>query len=208
MNIFIPQSIQTRIELEEIGNAKRQFITPRLSVPIIGTVQDGLLGAYNLTDKNTLIDWKDAMNIMAYTKLEDYGVVKKNRKYSGKELFSMIVPSKINIDRKDITIRNGIITKGRLNINHLGPMRNNSIIHLVWNEYGADMAKKFVDDSQRLVNNFNLYHGFSVGIGDMNIPISLEKQLRIAIETKKLEINYTITDTENNPDLQDAEVVE
>ena len=208
MNIFVPQSKQTMMELEMIADAKTQFISPRLSLTIIGTIQDGLLGAYNLTNPKTEIDWKDAMNIMAYTKLKDYGVVKKNRKYSGKELFSMIVPPKINIDRRDITIKNGIITKGRLNKSHLGPLKNNSIVHLVWNEYGAEMAKKFVDDSQRLVNNYNLYHSFSVGIGDMNIPIELEKQLRVAIETKKLEINYTLTDTENNPDLQDAEVVE
>ena len=45
MNIFVPQSIQTQIELEDIADVKRQFITPRSSVPIIGVIQDGLLGS-------------------------------------------------------------------------------------------------------------------------------------------------------------------
>jgi DNA-directed RNA polymerase subunit beta' len=41
MNIFVPQSIQTMIELAEIADTQRQIITPRMSVPIIGLVQDG-----------------------------------------------------------------------------------------------------------------------------------------------------------------------
>jgi DNA-directed RNA polymerase II subunit RPB1 len=36
MNIFLPQSIQTQIELEEIADVKRQIISPATSTPIIG----------------------------------------------------------------------------------------------------------------------------------------------------------------------------
>ena len=70
MNIFIPQSIQTMLELDEIAQVKRQIITPASSVPCIGVVQDGLLGAYNLTQEDTKIDWKDAMNILSYTNID------------------------------------------------------------------------------------------------------------------------------------------
>jgi len=208
MNIFVPQSIQTMIELAEIADAKRQFITPRMSVPIIGLIQDGLLGAYNLTSEETRINWKEAMNIMAHTEMDDYSVIKKNKKYTGGELFSMIIPEKINLKKGDVEIKKGELKKGRLNKGLLGPTKSNSIIHLVWNEYGMDIAKKFVDNSQRLVNNFNLHNGFSVGIGDMYISPDIEKQLHRMMETKILETKHHITDMENNPDMQDQDIFE
>ena len=205
MNIFIPQSIQSMMELEDIANAKLQFISPRLSTPIIGTIQDGLLGAYNLTNPKTKINWKNAMNIMTNTDIDDYSIIKKNKIYTGSELFSMVIPNKVNLNARGVVIENGILKSGRLTKGQLGPKQNNSIVHLVWNEYGPDGAKKFVDDSQRLVNNFNLYHGFSVGIGDMNIPEKLEKDLHIAMETTKLKVDHLVTDLENNPDIQTPE---
>ena len=50
---------QMRIELEEIADVTKQIITPAESIPIIGIIQDGLLGSYNLTDPALKIDWKE-----------------------------------------------------------------------------------------------------------------------------------------------------
>jgi DNA-directed RNA polymerase beta' subunit len=77
MNIFVPQSLPTQIELAEIADVKRQIITQRLSTPIIGIIQDGLLGAYNLTKPTLRLDWHDAMNIISYTSLDDFTNFKK-----------------------------------------------------------------------------------------------------------------------------------
>jgi len=70
MNIFIPQSIQTQIELEEIADVKRQIISPSSSRTSIGLAQDGLLGAYNLTSPSMRINWRNCMNIISYTSFE------------------------------------------------------------------------------------------------------------------------------------------
>ena len=72
MNIFIPQSIQTAIELEYIAEVKNQVITPAISVPIFGIVQDGPIAAYNLTQPTMRVDWKDAMNLISYTSIDDF----------------------------------------------------------------------------------------------------------------------------------------
>ena len=42
MNMFIPQNIQTSIELEKICNLKYQIISPESSEPIISFVQFSL----------------------------------------------------------------------------------------------------------------------------------------------------------------------
>ena len=208
MNIFLPQSTQTQIELAEIADVNRQVISPATSTPIIGIVQDGLLGAYNLTDPSIKIDWRDAMNIISYTTIDDFTSIKKDKQYQGKEIFSLIVPPKISTNIGGLDIKNGQIKSGQVHKAHLGSKKRNSLIHLIWDEYGIIETKNFIDNTQRLVNNYNLINGFTVGIGDINIPKDVREQLNKMIETKKLDVNHLITEMENNPDLLDNDLFE
>lgn len=207
MNIFLAQSNQTKIELEEMADVQRQIITPALSVPIIGIVQDGLLGAYNLTQQNMKVDWKSAMNIISYTSLDDFSSFKKEGDIAGADLFSLIIPSRIN-NSGNLEIKNGKIIKGALNKAALGAKKAHSLIHLIWDEYGFERTRQFIDDTQRLINNFNLWDGVSVGFGDLNIPEQVTKQLHELFETNKLEVDHMNTEIENYPDLIDPEILE
>ena len=49
MNMHVPQSIETFIELKEIMHVNKQIISPRENKPIITIVQDTLLGINKLT---------------------------------------------------------------------------------------------------------------------------------------------------------------
>jgi DNA-directed RNA polymerase II subunit RPB1 len=207
MNIFVPQSIQTQIELAEIANVKNQIISPRTGGPSIGAVQDNILGSYNLTDPSMKIHWKDAMNIVSYTSIDDFSSFKKNVGYDGAKMFSLIVPSKINMEHAGVTIKNGNIEKGKITASHVGN-KPNSLTHYIWNEYDPDETAKFLNNMQKLVNNFNLYNGFTVGIGDLEISKELTENIIKIVEQKKLELNHTITDMENNPDLIDLDIFE
>lgn len=207
MNIFVPQSLQTKIELEEIVAIERQIITPALSVPIIGIKQDGLLGAYNLTQPSMKIDWKSAMNMMSYTTLDDFSVFKKDMEYNGADLFSLIIPDQINTSGA-VEVKNGKIEKGVINSKMLGSKQAHNLIHLIWDQYGIDKTTEFINNVQRLINNFNLWNGFSVGIGDIDVSKEIEEQIHTMIETKKLEVQHLITEMENNPDLVDPEIAE
>ena len=198
------------IELEEIADVRRQIITPAVSVPIIGIVQDGLLGAYNLTQPEEKIDWKDVMNIISYTTLDDFSSLKKNKQYLGTELFSQIIPTNITTRKGNLVINNGKLdpNNGILTDAILGSKKQNSLIHLIWDEYGIDPTKNFINNTQRLINNFNLMNGFTCGIGDIQIGNEIEQKINKLIETKKLEINHLITEMENNPDLMDMDIFE
>lgn len=208
MNIFVPQSIQTQIELEEIADVKRQIITPATSRTIIGIVQDALVGSYNLTSPGMRIDWRNAMNIISYTGFEDFSNLKKNYDYSGLELFSLIIPPKINVNRMGVEIQNGKLNKGQLNKEFLGSKKKNALHQLIWDQYGVEETKNFLDNVNRLVNNFNLYNSFTVGIGDINISESVEEQIHNLFQTKDLKVNYLITEFENNPDLMTEDLYE
>ena len=213
MNIFLPQSIQTKIELQEIADVKRQIISPSSSRTCIGIAQDGLLGAYNLTAPTTRIDRKNAMNIVSYTSFENFNIFKNKKEITGHELFSLIIPDRINVSKYDdgkpiLVIKNGVLTDGYLKKDWLGAGKKNNLIQLVWDEYGVKETKDFLDNISRLVNNYNLYNGFTVGMGDITVSKDVEQQIQKILETKEIKIANMITEIENNPELMDEELFE
>jgi DNA-directed RNA polymerase II subunit RPB1 len=208
MNIFVPQTLQTQIELEEIACVERQIITPTTSTPIIGIVQDGLLGAYVLTDKKVNVDWRNTMNIIAYSELDDYSMFAKNNGYTGHEIFSVIIPTGIGLHTDKINIERGKLLSGRLTNKFLGPKQKNNLIQLIWDKYGAEDTKKFIDNTQKIINNYNLYNGFTVGMDDVTIIDDVKKKIDTYIETKELKIAHMITNVETNPNLMAYEIYE
>ena len=213
MNIFAPQSIESQYELEEIADLKLQIITPQSSSPIIAMKQDQLLGAYNLTSEYYKLDWRTTMNLLASTEMESLDNVPKNKEYAGKEIYSYLIPKKINLMKGDptkptILVRNGIMESGILGDDSLGVKKSPSLVQLVWDEYGVEKTKTFLDNTTKLVNNFNLYHGMTVGIKDLNVTDELYNKMQQVFDTKKLEIQHEITEIENNPDMMDGNLFE
>ena len=214
MNIFVAESIQSMIELEEIADVKRQVISPASSLTSYGIVQDGLIGTYNLTQADMKIDWKDAMNMMAYTSIDDFMKFAKNKSYTGHELISMVIPSRINVkkgsdnDPEQILIKNGVMERGRLTKALLGAKKKNTLPQLIWDEYGIEETKTFFNDVQRLANNYNLYNGFTIGIEDTFIKKEVQMQVYRLIDTIDTKTNHMITEYENNPETMDIELFE
>ena len=209
MNVFCATSIQTRVELGEIAAVDLQFIHPSVSKSSIGIVQDGLIGIYNLTSPTVGIDWRNAMNIMSYTSLEDFSKIPKKADISGSKLYSMVIPDKVNLTTSQpLKIKKGNILEGRITTKNLGFKEKNTIIQLIWDEYGKDITENFIDDTQRLANHYNLWHGFSVGYGDIERPPELAKSIDNIFETKMQEVTHLITSIENNPELMKKESME
>jgi DNA-directed RNA polymerase II subunit RPB1 len=208
MNIFICQSIQTQIELKEIADVKKQIISPSSSRTSIGLAQDGLVGAFNLTAPHIKINWKNTMNILTYTGFEKFDKITKDKNYTGHELFSNIIPPGINISDGIIVIKDSVLQSGRLSKDALGEKKNFAIHQLIWDSYGADETKKFLDNSHRLIHNFNLYNGFTIGYGDAVISDTIKKDIDKLFATKEQKVNNMIAEIENNPNLMEKDVFE
>lgn len=148
------------------------------------------------------------MNIVSYTSIDDFKLFKKNKEYTGHELFSLIIPSKININRGGVEIQNGILKKGQLSKEFLGSKKKNALHQLIWDEYGVEETKDFMDNVNRLVNNFNLYNGFTVGIKDIDVPKNVEAQIQNLFQTKDMKVSHMITEVENNPELMTEDLYE
>lgn len=205
MNLHCPQSIQTKVELQQIAQVKHQVIKPGDSRTTYGIVQDGLIGIYSLTNTPEL-NWRTVMNLLANTSIK--GIKMEKKQYTGKEVTSFIIPDNINMQRSGVSIINGQMVNGFLSKDHVGAKKWNNLIHNVYVEYGADKTVDFLNNVQRLANYYNFYHGFTFGIGDIFIEDEHKQNFSRMIFTKQTEIRHLITEMENNPFLLDPSTFE
>jgi DNA-directed RNA polymerase beta' subunit len=214
MNIHIAQSEQARNELKRLANVKLQIIGCKDSNPLIGCVQDTVAGAYMLTlPDNVYMTGTEASNLLCNTTSETKFNIDKNKRYNGHEIFSHIIPKGINITKiKDgkieLEIVDGELISGKLNKSSLSMVKN-SIIHFIWDKYGPNKTRKFIDDSQRLILNFLMSKGLTFSFGDCYVQNDeVEDQINKLISNKILEYNISLTQYENDTDQLDASVVE
>ena len=66
MNMHVPQSIQTSIELRQLARVPSQIISPRMNGPIIVLVQDMLLGMYRITNDGVYFNEQEMMEMIIY----------------------------------------------------------------------------------------------------------------------------------------------
>ena len=213
MNIFFPQSIMTMIELKELADVSLQIMSPATSRPIIGIHQDGLIGAYTMTDPKLVINYKDAMNILTVTSFSDFANFDKKKKvFSGSELYSHIIPDVVNLkkgsDENMLLINNGKIEKGRINSGVIGEQANSTITQQLWDKCGHKSAKNFLNDAERISNAFNMHHGFTGGFKDTLISESARKEIDIYFNTIELKLLHKLTDYENSPDQISLDILE
>lgn len=218
MNITVPQNKQTKIELEELADLKRVMISAGSSMTIMGLKQDGLLGAYNLTNPKTRVDGRSLMNMVTNLKLPTknpiFGETKMftDKEYTGHEVFSYILPDRLNKSnsgqKNNAYIRSGNLVSGRLDKKTLKENSENSIMHLILDEYGVDEARDYFDNAQKIINQFNMYYGFSVGMIDTVTTPDARRQLDDLTYKEILKTNTSLTEYENNPDMLDEIVFE
>ena len=205
MNIFLAQSIQARNELKRIANVQLQIIGATNSRPIIGCQMDTVSGGYML--KNIKIKGWEIANILCNTSSDTKFNIDMNKEYTGHELFSHIIPSGININKKSLRVINGEITSGVLDKSAVSNAKD-SIIHFIWDKYGPSKTRRFIDDAQRLVLHFLLSRGLTMHFGDVLSSKELLDKTQQLVNTKLLEARHTITQFENDPDQLSKDIYE
>ena len=66
----------------------------------------------------------------------------------------------------DVIIEKGIIKSGVIDRSTVGKTAG-GLINIIYNEYGNEYATKLINCTQRFINHWLTYHGFSIGVKDI-----------------------------------------
>lgn len=188
MNLHVPQSASASIELEELAAVPFQIISPSKNNAIISFVQDTLLGYYAITDDAVLIDRRDIMNYLM--KISSFNgilpppkvVNGKQELWSGHQLISLVLPN-INFDNGKVKIEDGQFIKGQITKDV-----SNTLIVIIYNDYGPKVAQDYLDDINNIVTRWLIKQGHSVGVSDLIINGNMRKDIRSIIDGGKKKI--------------------
>lgn len=208
MNMHVPQSSQVMAELKEICHVQKQMLNGQTSKGTFGLVQDVLTGIYLMSQRDIMLTREEVMNLMMEMQktCELYNpnytlpvpcILKPEPLWSGKQMFSMLLPPTYTIlprairqaksadseqdimsqDESVIYLRRGELLTGTLCKQMVGSSAG-GIIHTLTLDHGDYAACIFLSDVQRVVNRWLRGFGFSVGISDCILNPTVKKSIQ------------------------------
>lgn len=220
MNLHVPQSIVTEHELRAIAAVPFQIMSPKECKPLVAVVQDVALGIYRLTKKHVTLSEKQMFNLMS-TNSKFFGSIPEpatgglQKAWSGKQALSAIMPPTVNlrsgnnsyddtINDKDnfVIIENGEIKQGTID-KKIYQNRTKGLIHSIYNDCNEEETRHFFDNTQKLICNWLVQSGFSVGISDLIVDSETQQSLKQIIHDMKVQVydiikNIHMSKFENN----------
>jgi DNA-directed RNA polymerase II subunit RPB1 len=218
MNLHVPQTQEARSEVINICLVPRQIVSPQSNKPVMGIVQDTLCGIRKFTKRDCFLTKPMVMNLLMWVSSWDGripmpAILKPVPLWTGKQLMTQIIPnvnvqtfhsahpdkevSDISPGDTKVVIESGILLTGILCKKTVGNTAG-GLIHIIMNEHGPEVARNFFTETQKLVNNWLLIHGFSIGIGDTVADNATMQNIEEAIDKAKTEVQTIIAQAQKN----------
>ncbi|XP_074658521.1 DNA-directed RNA polymerase II subunit RPB1-like [Tubulanus polymorphus] len=223
MNLHLPQSLETRAEIQELAIVPRLIITPQSNRPVMGIVQDTLCAVRKMTKRDVFLDRSEIMTLLMFLPrwdghLPQPAILKPKPLWTGKQLFSLIIPGRVNCvrthsihpDDEDngpykwispgdtkVLVEDGELICGILCKKSLGAS-SGSLLHIVMLEEGHQDAGLFYGNIQTVVNNWLLLEGHSIGIGDTIADQQTYKEIQSTIRKAKNDVIEVIEKAHND----------
>ncbi|XP_055905536.1 DNA-directed RNA polymerase II subunit RPB1-like [Eupeodes corollae] len=222
MNLHVPQSIETCAEIDNIHVTPRQILTPQSNKPVMGIVQDALIGVSKMTRRDVYLDKEQMMNLLMYLptwngRVPMPAILRPTPMWTGKQLFSLIIPGNLNMHRTHSThpdeedegpykwisvgdtkvvVEFGDLIMGMLCKKSLGAS-SGSLLHICFIEHGFEIAGKFYANIQKVVNAWLLYEGHTIGISDTIADPDTYCEIQSVIHNAKVKVEQVISDAHN-----------
>ncbi|XP_014277927.1 DNA-directed RNA polymerase II subunit RPB1 [Halyomorpha halys] len=222
MNLHVPQSMETRAEVENLHVTPRQIITPQSNKPVMGIVQDTLTAVRKMTKRDVFLEKEQMMNILMHLpgwngRMPIPAILKPKPLWTGKQVFSLIIPGEVNMIRTHSThpddedngpykwispgdtkvmVEAGKLVMGILCKKTLGTSAG-SLLHICFLELGHEQCGYFYGNIQTVVNNWLLLEGHSIGIGDTIADPQTYLEIQKAIKKAKQDVIEVIQKAHN-----------
>lgn len=201
MNLHLPRSYQTRVELEELAAVPTQVCTPQDSNPVMGLVQDSMLACFRWTISDRFLNFRQMMKLMAWTSTYNGSLPEPDDKENGwkaNNILSTVLP-KFTFENKDddpmkqVKITHGNYESGVWSKGSVGGSIDN-IIHAVWKDYGPETTRLFMDNMMNLTIQWLLMDGFSIGVVDTIIEKDTKEKVSGIIDSIYDKVTKKISD--------------
>ena len=154
MNIHVPMTFESVVELRFLTSVPTQIVSPQASKPIIGLIQDSLLGTYFLSQQTNLTYQEVMKLICSVYAVSDLlpspdKTSPKGLTWTGSQILSQFLP-KITYDKKikvndtlfnHVKIDNGHMVSGILDKDTVAK-KSGGLIHITWNDH-HDRVSRF-----------------------------------------------------------------
>ena len=215
MNMHVFQTPEARAEANDIMKVQEHILSPRYGGPIIGAIHDHITGAYLLTHKDTVFEEDKAFQIIKRSKMELPEA--KGRPWTGKEIFSLLLPDKLNLVYKAeicrkceeckqrdceydayVVISNGELLQGVVDDKGYGS-GSGKILDAIVKQFSPSDARYFLDHGTKLaVFGGVMQRGFTTGTADEEIPKEAEDRIAELLEKSDRKVEQLIEAYENN----------
>jgi len=198
MHIWIARGVGQQVEAAIMSTMSNWFISTKTSGAVNGQVQDSVVGCFEITRSSAKIDKYHAMGLFSQISMQGlrFDQYKHDHIFTGRDIISILlsrtpinfrkIPKTyndlympyINYDENEtlVEIKNGIMLSGVFDSSSIGTESKGGIFHLISREYGPKVAIDVIFSMQQIALQYLLWHGFTVGTGDLLLnPDSIEQ---------------------------------
>jgi DNA-directed RNA polymerase beta' subunit len=202
MNLHIVQSEMARAEVRTLMGVPQQILSVQCNRPIIGLVQDALMGAHLLTRQDAFVERWQMADLLTQMSHQPAGkpphphppppaILKPRQLWTGKQIFSALLPFAVNLkrrvremqdwdpldrDERAVIIKDGELLAGSLCKQTVGGSAG-GIVHVMCKDVDAQATSNFLSDAQRVINQWLVGRGFGVGADDCVMPTAVANQV-------------------------------
>lgn len=216
MNVHAPQKEEAQAEARILMRVQEQILSPRFGGPIIGGIQDHITGAYLLTRRGTLLTKERAQQLLSavgiFADLPNPAVKEKGIEYwTGKQIFSMLLPKGLNLTFKAkicencsrckkeecdidayVVIKNGQLLHGVVDARSYKALDRCEVLDRIVKDYGTNAAREFIDRATKLSIAAAAMLGFTTSIDDEDIPPEAKERISEVLDQARERVNKLI----------------
>jgi len=167
MNIHSPQTEEARAEAKILLDVKRNLFSPKNNTNLIGCIGDAITGTYLLGTEEFS---REYANQILYRSGIDFPITKKTIK--GTEIFSALLPKKVNFSNDFVKIKDGEVISGILNKTLFGS-EDGELIKELEKEVGITETFEIIRKVFSLGIKYMSDKGITISLNDLDLDQSV-----------------------------------
>ncbi|MBN2067311.1 MAG: DNA-directed RNA polymerase subunit A' [Candidatus Diapherotrites archaeon] len=200
MNVHVPQTEEGKAEATELMFVRNQVISPRYGAPVIILDEDGVSGIFVLTLKSTEFEKEEAMKHFYEIGITSLPKPDRDKKYSGKLIFSQLLPQDLSMEYKTnmcriiqktnpcseckkekcphdayLKIEKGKLLCGVVDKESLGEARGKLVDALARN-YDSSIIEEFYYRVNRIIYYLLTSKGMTVGLDEYKVSDNVKRE--------------------------------